>query len=403
MTTTSIEGLAASLRRAEGALVLGLMSGTSADGVDAACCRLSGEGRGLSCEVLGVASRPYPARMARELRSPETLQAPAVARLSVEVAAAFAEAARVATAAAGVPIERVDLIGSHGQTLWHDPRGTRGGVRCTLQIGEAAEIAERTGVPVWHDFRPADVAAGGEGAPLVPYVDWALLTHPDRWTACLNLGGIANVTILPPAATLSDVVAFDTGPGNMVLDALAERLLGAPHDAGGAAATAGEADSDRLEAALADPYFALPAPKSTGREWFGAGWTERYFGPLDDLGQDAARGRLATAAALTVESVARALEGQAGTAPVPGDARVLVSGGGRRNQALMEGLARRLAPREVGPVDAVGLDGDHKEAIAFAILAYASARGSAVAVPGATGARHPARLGKLALPPAVGP
>lgn len=394
-----LERLAATLREPEGALVVGLMSGTSADGVDAACCRLAGRGSSLRCDVLGTAATPYPEFVAAELRRPEDLDAPGVARLSALVGAAFADAALAAIGAAGLERADVALIGSHGQTIWHDPRGVRGGVGCTLQIGEAAEIAERTGLPVWHDFRPADVAAGGEGAPLVPYVDWVLFTLADRWTVCLNLGGIANVTLLPPAAGIADVAAFDTGPGNMVLDHLAERLLGRTHDEGGAVAATGEVDGARLAAALADPYFALPAPKSTGREHFGRAWTEERFGPLERLSEAEVRGRLATAAAVTVESIARALEGQAGTPPAPVGARVLVSGGGRRNHALMEGLARRLAPRQVLPVDAAGLDGDHKEAVAFAILAYESALGGAVAMPGATGARHPARLGKLALPP----
>jgi anhydro-N-acetylmuramic acid kinase len=185
----------------------------------------------------------------------------------------------------------------------------------------------------------------------------------------------------------------------MVLDALAERLLGRPHDPEGAGALAGLVEDARLSAALADPYFEQPAPKSTGRERFGPAWTERHFGPVDGLVEEEIHSRLATAAAVTVESVARALEGRAATRPVPADARVLVSGGGRRNRALMEGIARRLAPREVMAVDDLGVDGDHKEAIAFAILAYESALGRAVALPGATGARHPARLGKLALPP----
>ncbi|HET7693202.1 MAG TPA: anhydro-N-acetylmuramic acid kinase [Gemmatimonadota bacterium] len=397
--STPLERLAASLRTRKGVVVLGLMSGTSADGVDAACCRLSGRGRSLRCDVLGTAAWAYPDSVAAQLRRPEDLDAPGVARLSVLVGAAFADAARAAIEAAGLKRADVALVGSHGQTIWHDPRGARGGVGCTLQIGEAAEIAERTGLPVWHDFRPADVAAGGEGAPLVPYADWVLFTLADRWTVCLNLGGIANVTLLPPAAGITDVVAFDTGPGNMALDHLAARLLGQAHDEGGEAAAAGEVEEARLAAALADPYFALPAPKSTGREHFGRAWTEERFGPLEGLSHGEARGRLATAAAVTVESVAGALEGQAGTPPVPEGARVLVSGGGRRNRALMEGLARRLAPRAVLPVDEAGLDGDHKEAVAFAILAYESALGGAVAMPGATGARHPARLGKLALPP----
>ena len=398
--TTPIERMMIDLRAPGGALVVGLMSGTSADGVDGACCRLVGEGRGLRCEVLGTAATPYDEELSRALRRPEELRAPAVARISVEIGIAFAETARAVAAAAGVDLERVALIGSHGQTIWHDPRGTHGGVRCTYQIGEAAEIAERTGVPVWHDFRPADVAAGGEGAPLVPFADWVLFTLEDRWTVCLNLGGIANLTLLPPGATIDDVTAFDTGPGNMTIDALAERFLGRTHDPDGAAAARGTVDTERLAAALADPYFSLPAPKSTGREQFGLAWTEQRFGPLEGVGEGEARDRLATAAAVTVESIALAVEGRAGTPSVPEDARVLVSGGGRRNRAIMDGLARRLAPREVVPVDDVGLDGDHKEAVAFAILAYESALGRAVALPGATGARHPARLGKLAFPPA---
>ena len=393
-----LERLAGALRAPEGAVVVGLMSGTSADGVDAACCRLAGRGSSVRCDVLGTAATPYPGSVAAELRRPEDLHAPDVARLSALVGSAFADAALAAIAAAGLERTDVALVGSHGQTIWHDPRGARGGVGCTLQIGEAAEIAERTGLPVWHDFRPADVAAGGEGAPLVPYVDWVLFTLADRWTVCLNLGGIANVTLLPPAAGIADVVAFDTGPGNMALDHLAERLLGRTHDEGGEASATGKVDGSRLAAALADPYFSLPAPKSTGREHFGGAWTEEMLGPLEGLSDADIRGRLATAAAVTVESIARALEGHASTPHVPAGARVLVSGGGRRNRALMEGLARRLAPREVLPVDEAGLNGDHKEAVAFAILAYESAQGSAVAMPGATGARHPARLGKLALP-----
>ncbi len=384
-------------------LVIGLMSGTSADGVDAACCRLAHpEGKGLQWEVLGTAVLPYPPELARALRAPEKLATPDIARLHVEVGRVFAEAARAAAAAASVGLDDVALVGSHGQTIWHDPRGAAAGVPATLQIGEAAEIAERTGCLIWSDFRPADVAAGGEGAPLVPFVDWLLFTDPERWRVCLNLGGIANVTILPPGGPADGVAAFDTGPGNIVLDHLAGRLLGETRDESGGAAAAGRADPLRLDRALADPYFRRPAPKSTGRERFGAEWTERHFAPLAGLDRPAVAERLATAAAVTVESVARALEGAAGTLPVPQDAEVLVAGGGRHNQALMEGLERRCAPRAVVPVDERGLDGDYKEAVAFAILAYESALGRSVNLPSATGARHPARCGKASFPPPGG-
>ncbi len=381
-------------------VVIGLMSGTSADGVDAACVRLSHPpDQSLEWELLGSAVASYPGSLADALRAPETLTVSDVARLTIEVGAAFAEAAIAAAAQARVSLGEIVLIGSHGQTVWHDPNGALGGVGATLQIGEPAEIAQRTGCPVWSDFRTADVAAGGQGAPLVPYIDWLLFTHPDRWMVCLNLGGIANLTVLPPGAERGEVVAFDTGPGNMVLDGLARRLLDSERDENGAAASRGTVDAGRLQAALGDAYFSRPAPKSTGREAFGAPFVERHFAPLENLSADEIDDRMATAAALTVESVGAALDGAAGTAPVPEDATILVSGGGRKNSALMAGLAERCRPRPVVAIEECGMDGDLKEAIAFAILAYESALGRAVNLPSATGAKHAVRCGKLTLPP----
>lgn len=387
------------------ALVIGLMSGTSADGVDAAACRLRrpADGDPLEWAVLGTSFRAYPAGLAARLRRPDRLGASEIAALDFEIGERFADAAGAAARAAGLSLAEFCMIGSHGQTLWHDPRGELGGQAATLQIGESAVIAERTGLPVWSDFRSADVAAGGEGAPLVPYLDRLLFARQDRWTVCLNLGGIANVTLLPPGARPGDVMAFDTGPANMLLDALAERLLGAAHDQEGRRALAGTPDPARVREALADPYFALPAPKSTGRERFGAAWLERHFGPLDGLTAEEVGERMASAVRVTVESVAQAIEGLSGTPPVPPDAEVIVAGGGRRNRGLMEGLDRRLAPRAVIPVDERGLDGDFKEAVAFAVLAYESALGRPVNLPSVTGARHPARCGKLAFPPPAGP
>src|SRR5687768_284245 len=268
------------------ALVVGVMSGTSADGVDAACCRLTHpDGQGLRWEVLGTASQPYPEALAEQLRAPARMTVPELASAHAELGAAFAEAARAAAVAGGVAMTDVALIGSHGQTIWHDPRAERGRAAVSLQIGEPAEIAERTGCPVWADFRPADIAAGGEGAPFVPYVDWLLFTDPAQWRVCLNLGGIGNVTLLPPGADRDEVLAFDTGPANIVLDGLARRLLDAPRDEGGRTAAQGRVDPRRLAAALGDPYFAWPAPKSTGRERFGGAFIERHFGPLEGLDQ----------------------------------------------------------------------------------------------------------------------
>ena len=383
------------------ALVIGLISGTSADGIDAAACRFQGTpDLGLRPEVLGTAFLPYPAPLAERLRRPDRLAVAELAGLAFELGGRFAEAAAEAARAAGTPLADFCLIGSHGQTVWHDPTGETTGVPATLQIGEPAVIAERTGLPVWSDFRPADVAAGGEGAPFVPYVDRLLFGRPDRWTVCLNLGGIANVTLLPPGAGPESVIAFDTGPANMVLDELAGRLLGEPHDQEGRRARAGRPSAARLRAALEDPYFARPAPKSTGRERFGAAWTARHFAPLAGLTGEEIDERMATAVQVTVESIARALEGASGTAAVPDEAEVVVAGGGRKNRAVMQRLARRLAPRTVVPVDDFGLDGDFKEAVAFAVLAWASALGRPVNLPSVTGARHPARCGRLSFPPA---
>lgn len=382
------------------AIVVGLMSGTSADGVDAAVCRLVHPGGGrLDWKVLGTASIPYEHDLAEALRAPRALDVPRLAACHARVGAVFSRAAHAALEAAGLAPGDVTLVGSHGQTVWHDPHGIHGGHPVTFQIGDAARIAAGLSCPVWYDFRSADLAVGGEGAPLVPYVDWLLFADPETWRVCLNLGGIANVTLLPPGVPLEEVIAFDTGPANVVLDRLARRLLETSHDAGGARAAAGRVDEERAEAALADPFFALPAPKSTGPEWFNDEWVVRYFGPLADLEADEVDGRLATAARVTVESVARALEGQAATPVVPDDAEILVAGGGRKNQALMDGLARRLAPRTVVPVDERGVDGDHKEALAFAILAYEGALGRPANVPRATGAARPARLGAVTFPP----
>ncbi len=384
----------------EDALVVGLMSGTSVDGVDAACCRLRHpEGEPLEWTVLGTASLPYDDSTREALLQPGRLRVPDLAALHGRLGVAFAEAATAAAVDAGVALDEVALIGSHGHTVWHDPRGVHRGTPVTFQIGVAAEIAERTGCPVWSDFRSADVAAGGEGAPFVPLADWLLFRSPDQWRVCLNLGGIANVTLLPPGAADDEVAAFDTGPGNCVLDHLARQLFGRAYDEDGETAASGEPLEKRVAAALKDPYFDLPAPRSTGREWFDQAWVERHFAPLEALAPDGVRERFASAAAITVESVARSLEGAAGTEPVPDDAHVLVSGGGRRNRAIMEGLRHRLAPRRVVPVDELGLDGDFKEAVAFAVLAYESSLGRPVNLPSATGARHPARCGLLAFPP----
>ena len=305
----------------------------------------------------------------------------------------FAEAALDAIAAAGLSPEEVDLIGSHGQTIFHAPPG--GDLPAsTLQIGEPSVIAERTGVTTVADFRVRDMAAGGHGAPLVSFVDALLFGHETETRAVLNLGGIANMTMLPPPESGAAPIAFDTGPANMVLDWLAEEVSGGAqrYDEGGRRAAAGRADEALLGELLADPYFAAPPPKTTGRERYGAGYARalleraRARGLRDD---DA----LATALALTVESVARGIEASALT---HGEVtEVIAGGGGTQNPALMDALRRRLPGVAVHTPEEYGLASQAKEAVSFAILAAAAIRGEANTLPSCTGAAREVVMGKI--------
>jgi anhydro-N-acetylmuramic acid kinase len=378
------------------ALVIGLISGTSADGVDAALCRIASRGApdrtpAVAVDVLSFATTPYePALRIRVLRAPE-LRTPELAALHVELGERFARAALDLARDARVAIDDVDLVSSHGQTVWHDPRGERAGRPATLQLAEPAVLAARTGRLVVADFRPMDVALGGEGAPLVPYADFLLLRRPGRPRAVLNLGGIANVTWLPAADGPQGVVAFDTGPGNALLDALVRRFELAPegHDPGGRIALAGRASAELLEELLAEPFFSLPPPRSTGPELFGEALARRVAGRAARLGLTPPD-LLATAAALTGRSAAEAILRWAGT-----PAEVLLCGGGRHNLAVRRELAAALAPVPLRDTDDEGLGGDAREAVAFALLGWLAARGLANHLPRTTGASRPAILGKL--------
>jgi anhydro-N-acetylmuramic acid kinase len=378
--------------------VAGLMSGTSLDGVDAAVVRLSGSGRGLRVETLGFVSVPYepPLRAAlRDAAEVATSNVRDLALLHVVLAHRFADAVEAALARAGLDAAALDLVGSHGQTVHHLPEPAAVGgatARATLQIGDAAVLAARLGAPVVSDFRSADVALGGHGAPLVPYLDDALFASADETRGLLNLGGIANLTVLPRGGGPGDAYAFDTGPANMVLDALAERLLGAPCDRDGAAAAAGRPDETLLAELLRDPYFALPPPKSTGREHFGTAYVARLLAAGPQHPPDA----LATAAALTARSVHDAYRRfVAGRHPLD---RLVASGGGVHNRTLLRLLADAFAPVPVTTTAGFGLDPDAKEAVLFAVLAHEWANGVPTSLPAVTGAARPALLGKLALP-----
>ena len=367
------------------AVVVGLMSGTSLDGVSAAVARVGGTP--VLAELLAFVQRPYTsAQRARVERAMAGATAAEYAALDVALGEWLADAAIAAIAEAGVPRNEIAAVASHGQTLWHAPGAA------TWQMGNAAVIAERTGLAVISDFRSRDVAAGGQGAPLVPIAD-AMLFSGTRWRALQNIGGMANVTIVPPGGDLTGVRAFDTGPGVAVVDAVTRALRPSlPFDVDGALASAGTPDASLVAQRLADPYFAAAPPKSTGREAFGTTYAAHLIADCraaDPRCRD--EDVIATAVALTTASIADAYRR---FIPEP-LGEVVVSGGGARNPALMRALAAVLAPRPVRPFAELYFDGDAKEAVAFALLGWLHLRGRAGNIPSATGARGPRVLGSL--------
>lgn len=369
-------------------LVIGLLSGTSADGTDAALCAISGAGESTQLALRAFVTTSFTRPLRERIFRISQADASELCDLDVMLGEAFADAARAVADAAGVAMGDVDLIGSHGQTAVHHPRSS-GRVGATLQIGEAAVIAERTGCPVVSDFRVRDVAAGGEGAPLVPLVDYLLFRAPGRRRALQNIGGIANVTLVD--GRLEELVAFDNGPGNMPLDAVARAASSGTEafDRDGRRAARGLVDAGLLADLHRHPYLAQPFPKSTGREDFGREFVYpllvRYEHRKDDL--------LATLTRFSAEAIARSYRELLPAMPN----EVYVSGGGALNPVLMRHLAELLAPIPVTTTAALGVDPEAKEAIAFATLANQTLFGLPGNVPAVTGATGPRVLGKISL------
>lgn len=381
-------------------LVLGLISGTSLDAIDTALVEIATRGQTLELSLLSWAEAPWPAELRDRIRGwsdPTATVAPGdLALASMAVGEAFATAAGGLVHEARVDIDEVDLVVSHGQTVHHRVDDA-GHALATLQIGEPAVLAERTGRTVVADLRPRDIAAGGQGAPLVGYLDALLFQDAERSVAALNIGGLANVTVIP-AGRPFDSIAFDTGPGNSVIDASARQLLGQPWDRDGAAAATGHPSEALLDELLAHPYFGRPPPKSTGRELFGDAYAAQLIRRGQALGL-ADVDLLATATELTARSVSSAL-----THWAPGRPAILyVAGGGTRNAALMACLRSALAratpagavPVAVKPVDEAGLPQAAKEAVCFAVLGHEALHGRPNSLPGCTGARHPSVLGAI--------
>ncbi|HZU25935.1 MAG TPA: anhydro-N-acetylmuramic acid kinase [Bryobacteraceae bacterium] len=343
--------------------VAGLISGTSVDGIDVAVVDITD----TDLHLVKAATATWPPEMRARILgiSNAPTHTADIAEMNFLVGRHFASALVEA-----FPVESIELIGSHGQTIYHhgsDPL-------CTLQIGEGAVIAEMTGRPVVSDFRVADMAAGGRGAPLVPFLDYRLFRHDSIHRIALNIGGIANITVIPAGARPEDVVAFDTGPGNMIIDALTP-----PFDRDGAQARAGRVNEWLLEEILRDSYYQQPPPKTAGREQYGAAFIER-------TGID-----VATATELTVRTIAAAV------AAFPATQEVIVSGGGAHNTYMMERLQASIRPRLRRSAE-LGVDIDAKEAILFALLAYETWHRRPGNIPSATGAAHPAILGKMSRP-----
>ncbi len=378
-------------------LVVGLMTGTSADAVDAALVRFDGAGLQTAHTLVRYHESPLEDPLRREIldvAGASTLPPERLMRLDAALGERYAAAVLELLVGAGVDPLEVDAIGCHGQTVRHLPRAADGSGGLTLQLGSAAILAERTGITVVSNFRSRDVAAGGEGAPLVPLVDWWMFRSGEESRALLNLGGIANLTYLQAGGSLAQLLAFDTGPCNAVLDALAGRLSGGAErrDEGGARALGGRSSPALLQALLEDPFFAQPPPRSTGRERYGVGYAVsletrgRALGlPDDDL--------MATAVELIAASVADAVTRYLG--PRGGVDAVYASGGGVRNPALMAALSRRLAPARLAAAESLGVRSDAKEALAFAFLAHQTLCGRPGNVPAATGAAHPVVLGHV--------
>jgi len=379
-------------------LTLGLMSGTSLDGMDAALVEIEGTGISTRIRFLDFLTLPYDGATREVLMKAaegEEGGSRLVCGLNFLLGDLGAEAALALCEKAGIEKEMIDFVGSHGQTIYHlnnpDSIGGRK-IRGTLQIGEAAIIAERLGCPVVSDFRVRDMAAGGQGAPLVPYTEYLLYRQEHKTIALQNIGGIGNITLLPAGCRPDGILAFDTGPGNMVIDAVAAVLLGTPRDEDGRAAAAGKVHKGLLELMFAfdREYLERPPPKSTGRERYGAYYIERLLARSREADLEA-NDVLATVTRYTAETIALGINKFC----LPPPRELYVSGGGLHNKTLMSFIRELLPGCTVRAGDELGIPADAKEAVAFALLANETLHGLCNNAPTATGASHPVVMGKI--------
>ena len=384
--------------------VIGLMSGTSVDGVDAALVEIRGYGLETQIELLAFHSHPFAPEVRNrifDLFQPETSRIDEICQMNFLIGEVFAEAALAVVRKAELEVEEIDLIGSHGQTVYHlPPQAGAEYVPSTLQIGEPAVIAHRTGIPTVANFRVADLAAGGQGAPLVPYVDFLLFRGADRTVALQNIGGISNVTLIPAPVTgssrtgaaASDVLASDTGPGNMIIDSVMEILTegNEKYDKAGQFAAQGSVCKSLLSEWLQHPFISAPPPKTTGREVFGRQFADQATQQAED--QNVRQADLvATLTAFTAQSIFEYY--RRFLFPHHSVDEIYISGGGSHNLTLMQYLKELFQPIPLLPIDSIGISSDAKEAIAFAILANEAVHGNPTNLPQVTGASQPTVLG----------
>lgn len=379
--------------------VVGLNSGTSCDGIDAAVVEIEGWGITTRVKLLAFENIQYSPAIQKKISAlfrPETGRVDRICSMNFYLGQLFAAAALKIIAATGLKPADIDLIGSHGQTVYHlpEPILKKRLVRSTLQIGEPAVIAERTGILTVADFRVRDLAAGGQGAPLVPYVDYLLFGGSGKIRIIQNIGGIGNLTLVGGPVGFEEILAFDTGPGNMVIDEIVKKISNGQmrYDHGGNLAGKGRVSADLLEELLAHPFLLKDPPKTTGREEFGVQFAERVFRNGKTAGM-LNKDLVATVTAFTVESIARSYEKFVFPRVYPDE--VIIGGGGAYNVTLLAMLQKRLAPIPVLRHEDFGISSDAKEAIAFAILANETIYGIPANVPSATGANRPVVLGKV--------
>lgn len=379
-------------------LVIGLMSGTSADGIDAVLVKITGHGIETKVQQLAFVSPPYTEEVRERIlrvAAGDFGGSKELCLMNVLLGELFADACELLCKQAGIRPDEVDLIGTHGQTVYHIPVAESylgHSVTATLQIGEPSVLCERLGIITVSDFRVRDVAAGGLGAPLVPYTEYILYSDPARHVALQNIGGIGNITVLPAGGKLDELTAFDTGPGNMLMDSVVSRITNGRlrYDEGGKIAASGSVSKALLDILMQDPYLRQAPPKTTGREYYGKAFVDQIMQNGHAL-QLSDEDILATTTMFTAAAIAYSVNHHCQPKPQ----RLIVGGGGSLNPALMSMIAQCLPQVEVMTNEDLGLDSSAKEAVAFALLANETIHSQCNNAPAATGAQHPVIMGKI--------